>query len=116
LPDVNATAPSWDFGYAALKMTGGLFLVLALLFLVLYLLKRYGHKAGLVRKVSSDLQLLGQLSLGPRRNVVVVRYLNKVMVLGVTETTITLLTETHHDQNQTPFSSHLEQSRHQDPG
>lgn len=109
--DPNAAAPAWDFGLAALKMVGGLFLVLGLLFLLLYLLKRYGHKAGLTRQLSSDLKLVAQMALGPRKSVVVVRYLNKDMVLGVTDSSITLLTETHHDQNNTDFSTHLEHSR-----
>lgn len=109
--DPGSVAPTWDFGYAALKMFGGLFLVLGLLFVLLYLLKRYGHKAGLTRQLSSDLKLVAQMALGPRRSVVVVRYLNKDMVLGVTDSSITLLTETHHDHDQTDFSTRLEQSR-----
>ncbi|PTN32010.1 flagellar biosynthetic protein FliO [Desulfonatronum sp. SC1] len=105
------TTPTWDFGFAALKMVGGLFLVLALLFVLLYLLKRYGHKAGLTRHLPADLKLVGQMALGSRKSVVVVRYLNKDMVLGVTDSSITLLTETHHDTEQANFSKHLEQSR-----
>ena len=114
MPDPSgpaASAPAWDFGLAALKMAGGLFLVLGLLFLLLFLLKRYGHKAGLTSQLSSDLKLVGQMTLGPRKSVVVVRYLNKDMVLGVTDSSISLLTETRHDHPQTNFSSHLEQSR-----
>ena len=107
-------ASTWDFGFAALKMVGGLFLVLALLFLLLHLLKRYGHKAGLTRQLPADLKLMGQMALGPRKSVVVVRYLNKDMVLGVTDTSITLLTETHHDHQQADFSKHLDQSRTKD--
>lgn len=106
-----ASAPTWDFGIAALKMAGGLFLVLGLLFVLLFLLKRYGHKAGLTRQLSSDLKLMGQMALGPRKSVVVVRYLNKDMVLGVTDSSITLLTETHHDHSRTDFSTHLEHTR-----
>ncbi len=97
-------------------MAGGLFLVLGLLFLVLFLLKRYGYKTGLTRQFSLDLKILGQISLGPRKSVVVVRYLNKVMVLGVTDASITLLTETAHDQEQNAFASHMEYSRTKTPG
>ncbi len=107
----SMAVPTWDFGFAALKMIGGLFLVLALLFVLLHLLKRYGHKAGLIRQLPADLKLVGQMALGPRKSVVVVRYLNKDMVLGVTDSSITLLTETHHDHEQADFSRHLEQSR-----
>lgn len=116
MPEAETTMPAWDFGLAALKMAGALFLVLALLFLILFLLKRYGHKTGLMRQFSSDLQVLGQISLGPRKSVVVVRYLNKVMVLGVTDSSITLLTETAHDKDQQTFASHLDHSRNKAPG
>ncbi len=116
MPNATDTLPTWDFGFAALKMVGGLFLVLGLLFLLLYLLKRYGHKAGLTRRLSSDLVLMGQLALGPRKSVVVVRYLNKEMVLGVTDNSITLLTERHHDHDESTFSTRLEQSRNQGSG
>ena len=116
MPSAADTAPTWDFGFAALKMVGGLFLVLGVMFLLLYLLKRYGHKAGMTRQLSSDLQLVGQLVLGPRKTVVVVRYLNKDMVLGVTDNSITLLTETHHDLERTSFSTHLDKSRSQGGG
>ncbi|WP_092122848.1 flagellar biosynthetic protein FliO [Desulfonatronum thiosulfatophilum] len=116
MPNAVDTAPTWDFGFAALKMVGGLFLVLGVMFLILYLLKRYGHKAGLTRQLTSDLRLVGQLALGPRKTVVVVRYLNKDMVLGVTDNSITLLTETHHDLERTSFSTHLDQSRSQGGG
>lgn len=108
--------PEVDFGLAVLKMTGGLFLVLALLFLVLFLLKRYGHKAGLIRHIPADLKVLGQIALGSRKSVVVVRYLNKVMVLGVTDSSITLLTETTHDHDQNLFATHLEHSQKKDSG
>lgn len=111
MPEADAAMQSWDFGLAAMKMAGGLFLVLALLFLILFLLKRYGHRAGLTRHLSADLKVLGQISLGPRKSVVVVRYLNKVMVLGVTDSSIALLAETNHDQHQPSFASHLDQNR-----
>jgi len=116
LPEVDAALPSWDLGLAALRMIGGLFLVLALLFLMLFLLKRYGYKAGLTRQFSSDLKVLGQIPLGPRKSVFVVRYLNKVMVLGVTDSSITLLTETAHDHNQNSFVTHLEHSQKKGSG
>lgn len=116
MPEHDAAVQSWDFGLAAIKMAGGLFLVLGLLFLLLFLLKRYGHKAGLTRHLSADLKVLGQISLGPRKSIVVVRYLNKVMLLGVTDTSISLLSETSHDQDHTSFATHLEQDRGKAPG
>lgn len=76
-----------------LQVAGSMLLLLAVLVAALYLLKRFGPKAGLGVFGRGDITLEGQLPLGPRRSVVVVRYLNKRLVLGVTETSINLLTE-----------------------
>lgn len=110
--------PASDLGSAWLTMVGGLFIILALLFVVLWLLKRYGPKAGLGMFHRGDLKMEGQLGLGPKKSVVVVRFLNKVMVLGVTDSRITLLTEMEddHDQGQTDFSTNLEQARNKKDG
>jgi flagellar protein FliO/FliZ len=101
-------------------MAVGLSLILALLFFLLFLLKRYGQKIGLTPQFSSGLKILGQISLGPRKSVFVVQYLNKVMVLGVTDSAITLLTETAHDDHDrnsfAAFTTHLDQSQKKDPG
>ncbi len=76
-----------------LQMMGWLCVILALLFSVLYLLKRFGPKAGLVLGGGKDLKMLGQIALGPKKNVVVISFLNKLLVLGVTDAQISLITE-----------------------
>lgn len=92
---------------AAMTMVGALFLIIAVLLGGYWLLRRYGPRGGL-GLARGDLKLEGQLSLGPKRHVVVVRFLNRRMVLGVTENNINLLTEvkTGDDDEQTAdFSS-----------
>ncbi|WP_050775221.1 MULTISPECIES: flagellar biosynthetic protein FliO [Desulfonatronospira] len=106
----NAVGNSMDMGLAGIKMAAALFLILALIFLLYYLLKKYGHKAGLGRSGSEYLQTKAVMSLGPRKNIVVVRFLNKYLVLGVTDTQINLLKEmdADHEQEQ-DFSKVLNQ-------
>lgn len=83
-----------DLGYSVVfQMAGALFLVLALLLLASYFLRRYGHKIGVGASRRTGLELVGQLPLGPRRGVAVVRFLDRVLVLGVTEHQVNLLTE-----------------------
>ncbi len=82
-------------------MMGWLFVILALVLGLLYLLKRFGHKAGLSMAGGHDLKILGQLGLGPKRSLVVVRFLNKILVLGVTDTQINLVTEMTADDTTT---------------
>ena len=88
-------------------MMAWLCLILALLFVALYLVKRYGAKAGLPMGIRNEMKMLGQLSLGPKRNLVVVRFLNKILVLGVTDTQINLVTEMDADDT-TQFADVLD--------
>jgi flagellar protein FliO/FliZ len=107
-----------DLGLAWLKMAGGLFLLLGMLYLAFFLIKRYGPRMGLPTMNPRDLSLHAQLSLGPRKNVVVVRFLNKYLVLGVTETQINKLTEmeAEHGSTSQDFSRVLREHSGQDPG
>jgi flagellar protein FliO/FliZ len=116
LPDPATALPSSGLGGAWLTMAGGLFIILALLLAMVWLLKRYGPKAGLGMFQRGDLKLEGQLGLGPKKSVAVVRFLNKVMVLGVTDSRITLLTEIEedHDQSDHTFHKNLQQARRKD--
>jgi flagellar protein FliO/FliZ len=82
-----------------LQMLGTVFLLLAILFLAFYLLKKFGPRAGLSVFNRGDLKMEAQLPLGPKRSVVVVRFLNKRLVVGVTETQINLLTTMEVDQH-----------------
>ncbi len=81
------------------QMLGTVFLLLAVLFLAFYLLKRFGPRAGFRVFNRGDLQMEAQLPLGPKRAVVVVRFLNKRLVVGVTETQINLLATMEVDQH-----------------
>lgn len=74
-------------------------IILALMFVVLYLLKRFGPKGGLSMGGDKGMKILGQVSLGPKKNLVVVRFLNKILVLGVTDTQINLVTEMTTDES-----------------
>ncbi|WP_237559930.1 flagellar biosynthetic protein FliO [Desulfohalovibrio reitneri] len=87
-----------------------LLLLLAVLFAGFWLLRKFGHKAGLNLGGGSGkggLKLVAQMPLGPKRSVVVVRFLNREMVLGVTEHSINLLTELEHDNGETDFAQTL---------
>jgi len=85
---------SWS-GY--IQAVGVLFLLVGLLWLALWAVRRHG---GLFRAVPGaggfsrdDLRMEAQLPIGPRKGLMVVRFLNKRLLLGVTDQQITLLTE-----------------------
>ena len=93
-------ASDLNLGLFALKMAGGLLLLLGLILLGLYLLKRFGPKAGLRFMHQNKLQMVERLSIGNKKSVVVVRFLTRELVLGVTEHNINLLSETEHAHEQ----------------
>lgn len=78
----------------AIQMALALLLVLAVILVGYWILRRLGPRFGLgpVGK-GGTLRLMGQMGLGPRKQLLVVRFLNKDLLLGVTEHSITLLTE-----------------------
>ncbi len=102
---LGETSLSWSGYFQAL---GTLFLLLAALWLLVWLLRRYGKfrflpQPGILPR--NALHMEAQLPLGPRKGVMVVRFLDKRLVLGVTDQQITLLTETdvQHEQDSAEF-------------
>ncbi len=104
MPDPSATAPlpSVEYGLTgvALKMGLTLAVLLGVIFAAFWLLKRYGPKIGLGPGGRGGmLRLVDHLAVGPKKSVVVVRFLNKDLVLGVTDHSITRLAEVDHAAN-----------------
>jgi len=99
-------------------MALALLLILVLIFVAYWLLKRFGPKFGLGPGGRGGmLRLMAHLSLGPRKSIIVVRFLNKDMVLGVTDHTITLLTEgSAEHEPQSDFAATLAQKVRPDGG
>lgn len=99
MPDPIGALPASDYGLTAvaLKMGLTLFVLLAFIFAGFWLLKRYGPKFGIgPAGRGGKLRLVDHLPVGPRKSIVVVRFLNKDLVLGITEQSITFLTEADH--------------------
>lgn len=99
---VNATTSTLGQGslFGQLMNVGGaLFLLLAVLFAGFYLMRRLGPKAGFggFSKNGLDMRLEGQMAIGPRRSILVVRVDGRRLVLGVCEQSIRLLTELDND-------------------
>jgi len=85
--------PAVDTGGMVLTTLGYLCLLLGVIFLAYWLLKRLGFHGMGIRSGSGAPRLLTRLMLGNRQSVAVVRYRDKDMVLGVTEEHISLLRE-----------------------
>ena len=100
MPDATGAplgAAAYGLTAVALKMGLTLLVLLAFIFAAFWLLKRYGGKFGIgPAGRAGKLRLVDHLPVGPRKSVVVVRYLDKDLVLGITEQSITFLTEADH--------------------
>ena len=96
----NSSLFSWGSYFQALAV---LFFLVALLWGALWYIK---NKGGLkLLSDQGDLAVENRLSIGPKKSLMVVRFLNKMMVLVVTEQNIRLLTEMEagDEKNTTTF-------------
>ena len=98
---------------------GFLFLLIALLWAALWFLKRKGGLKLLT--MQGDLAVESRLTLSRKKSLLVVRFLNKRLLLGVTDHQITMLTELPIDEDDTDhtgpdtanaaaFAAHLEKA------
>lgn len=98
-PSLPAAEMGWGAYFQAIAVV---FVMLGLLLAGFYFLRRMmGGSRFLGRGM---LRLEAQLPLGPRRHVAVVRFLNKRLVLGVTDNQINLLTQEDADDETTSSS------------
>ncbi|WP_394699591.1 flagellar biosynthetic protein FliO [uncultured Pseudodesulfovibrio sp.] len=107
--------PAVDSGTTILSTAGYLFLLLGVIFLAYYLLKRFGVPAAFMSGQNGP-RLISRLMLGNRHSVAVVRYRDKDLLLGVTDNGISLLSEDEADESHDPvtptksFASFLKRS------
>lgn len=110
---------SWG-GY--IQALGAVFLLLAFLWFMLWLLRRYGRFNFLPRPGSlprDALVMEAQMPLGPRKGLTVVRFMGKRLLLGVTEQNITLLAfedTVSHENESKSFRQALDDAAAADAG
>ena len=86
----DAIVEPLSFGGAALQMVFALAIVLALLLLLYWLMRRF-NPSQIMGGAGGSLKIWGRLSVGPRKNVVLVEAGRKILVLGVGDKEMTLL-------------------------
>ena len=77
---------------AFLKMAGTLILVTAMIFMVIYLLKRFRLKSLSLKKIP-EIRLISTLNLGVKKSIALVEVCDEWLVLGVGTQSVTLLTK-----------------------
>ena len=109
---LGGSSLTWG-GYT--QAVGILFLLVALLWLVVWLVRRFGKFNFLPRPGAlpkGALVMEAQLPLGPRKGLMVVRFLNRRLLLGVTDQQITLLTEeqAQHEPENADFKQIMDEA------
>ena len=96
------TSFSWSGYFMAI---GGLLLVLAMLWVLVWVLRKRGAFPGATLMSRNAFKLEATLPLGPKRAVMLVRFLNSRYLLGVTDQQITLIKELEEQDAQGNHSS-----------
>ncbi len=116
MDNATLTGAEVGLGLASVKMAAALLLILGLIFLGLALMKRYGLAARLQGRSGGFLRVEERVALGPRKQLVVVRFLNKLLVLGVSDAGINLIAEHHAGHEPVPdFQTALDQQSRENP-
>jgi flagellar biosynthetic protein FliO len=79
--------------WVVVKSLLSLLAVLALMAAIVFALRKYAFKGQLTNTSMVDLSVLGHRMLGPKRGMYVVKVMNKILVVGVTEGGMTSLGE-----------------------
>lgn len=115
MDNATLTGAGAGLGMASVKMAAALLLVLGLIFLALALMKRLGLSSRLQGRSPGRLRVEERVVLGPRKQLVVVRFLNRLLVLGVTDAGINLISEHKADHDPIPdFQTALERESGED--
>ena len=75
------------------RLVGALALIVGLMYLLVYLLRRFLPGAARASAERVDLYLISQMAVGTRQKIAIVRVQDRTLVVGIGEDSITLLTE-----------------------
>lgn len=111
---IGQSSFSWGGYFQAI---GVLCILLAALWFGVWLIRKYGKFNFLPRPgaLPKDALIMeAQMPLGPKKGLMVVRFLNRRLLLGVTEHQITLLTEDNAQNERKDFKDIIEEARNAD--
>ena len=92
-----------NFGKLIFRTVLSLFVVVGLLFLGMFGFKWINSKISGRPNLTGQIRLHGSIPLGPKRALYFAQVLNRVLVLGVTDTSVSLLTEITGDEEVKAF-------------
>ena len=90
-------------GWLLFKTIAILILIIGLIFVSVYLLKRYVFGGSTLAKDSEWIQILGQIQIQPKKFVTLVRVMNRVILVGSTDSSMDTLAEFGDAASLQPF-------------
>ena len=94
----SINVPGESFLGAGMRMTVSLLLVLALISAGVFLLRKIAPYKGFATRVKQPASVLSKVALGPRKSIVLVRIANEILVIGVTNNGMSLLSKMDSDE------------------
>lgn len=88
-----APLPGESIGTYVIRLTLSLILVVVLIYGAVYLFRRLAGARTAGSGMRNSIRILGHYYLGPRKALYLVEMVNRILVLGVTNTSIQLVTE-----------------------
>ena len=82
-----------NIGWMLFKTIGILFLIIILILLLVFLLKKYVFRSSLRGKESDWIQILGQVQIQPKKFLTLVKVLDRVILVGMTDSSMVSLAE-----------------------
>jgi flagellar biogenesis protein FliO len=76
-----------------LKAIASFGVIIVLMFVLLYVLKKIYLPSGLSGELGMNMKVYGMLQIQPRKAIYLVKILNRMLIIGVAENSITLLSE-----------------------
>jgi flagellar protein FliO/FliZ len=76
-----------------LQTLGSLALVVILIFVILFILKKYVYRDYGHGKSSAYLKILGHLVIQPKKFIYIIKIFDKILIIGVSENNINVLSE-----------------------
>ncbi len=87
------TTESLNIGWVLAKTIGSLVLIIVLIFVVVYLLKRFWGKQYNLGSGSGFFRILARIPIDPKQSLALVKVYNRVLLIGISESSISLITE-----------------------
>lgn len=100
---VKSSPQTINMGWMLFKTIGVLFLIVALILLLVFLMRRYVFNSPLSGKDSDWIQILGQVQIQPKKFLTLVKVLDRVVLVGMTDSSIVSLAEFNDPGKIEPF-------------